>query len=42
MMMIGQSRRLMGGFAIRLRHRMFGWAATAVMAAAVAHVRDAI
>ena len=36
MMMIGQSKRLMGRFTISMRHRMFGWAATAVMAAAVA------
>ena len=36
LMMIGQSRRLMGRFTITLRHRFFGWSATAVMAAAVA------
>jgi Mn2+/Fe2+ NRAMP family transporter len=36
MMMIGQSKRLMGRFTISMRHRLFGWAATAVMAAAVA------
>jgi NRAMP (natural resistance-associated macrophage protein)-like metal ion transporter len=36
MMWIGQSRRLMGRFTISLRHRFFGWAATAVMAVAVA------
>jgi NRAMP (natural resistance-associated macrophage protein)-like metal ion transporter len=35
MMWIGQSRRLMGEFTISLRHRLLGWAATAVMAAAV-------
>ena len=36
MMWIGQSSRLMGRLTISLRHRFFGWAATAVMAAAVA------
>ena len=36
MMWIGQSRRLMGGLTISLRHRIFGWAATVVMALAVA------
>jgi len=36
MMMIGQSKPLMGRFTISTRHRLFGWAATAVMAAAVA------
>jgi len=36
MMWIGQSKRLMGRFTISLRHRFFGWAATAVMAVAVA------
>jgi Mn2+/Fe2+ NRAMP family transporter len=36
MMMIGQSKRLMGRFTITMRHRLFGWAATTVMAAAVA------
>jgi Mn2+/Fe2+ NRAMP family transporter len=36
MMMIGQSKRLMGRFTISMRHRLFGWAATTVMAAAVA------
>jgi NRAMP (natural resistance-associated macrophage protein)-like metal ion transporter len=36
MMMIGQSQPLMGRFTISMRHRVFGWAATAVMAAAVA------
>ena len=35
MMHIGQSARLMGELVISLRHRVFGWAATAVMAAAV-------
>jgi Mn2+/Fe2+ NRAMP family transporter len=34
-MMIGQSKRLMGHFTISTRHRVFGWAATMVMAAAV-------
>ncbi|MDN3918996.1 divalent metal cation transporter [Pelomonas sp. PFR6] len=36
MMWIGQSRRLMGAWTITARHRVFGWAATAVMAIAVA------
>ena len=36
LMMIGQSRRLMGAFTITPRHRFFGWAATAVMGVAVA------
>jgi len=36
MMWIGQSRRLMGSLTISPRHRFFGWAATAVMGAAVA------
>jgi NRAMP (natural resistance-associated macrophage protein)-like metal ion transporter len=36
MMWIGQSRRLMGELTMSLRHRFFGWAATGVMAAAVA------
>jgi Mn2+/Fe2+ NRAMP family transporter len=36
MMGIGQSRRLMGDFTISPRHRVFGWAATLVMAGAVA------
>jgi len=36
MMMIGQSRKLMGRFTISPRHRFFGWSATVVMAAAVA------
>ena len=35
MMGIGQSRRLMGPHTMTLRHRYFGWAATAVMATAV-------
>ncbi|MEP7056273.1 MAG: divalent metal cation transporter [Caldimonas sp.] len=36
LMMIGQSRRLMGKFTISNRHRFFGWSATLVMGAAVA------
>src|SRR4029077_17048250 len=36
LMMIGQSRRLMGRFTITPRHRFFGWSAPAGMAAAVA------
>ena len=36
MMWIGQSARLMGKLTISPRHRFFGWAATGVMAAAVA------
>jgi len=36
LMLIGQSKRLMGAHTISLRHRLFGWAATGVMAAAVA------
>ncbi len=36
LMMIGQSKRLMGKFTISPRHRFFGWAATVVMGAAVA------
>ena len=36
MMMIGQSKKLMGRFTISPRHRFFGWSATLVMAAAVA------
>jgi NRAMP (natural resistance-associated macrophage protein)-like metal ion transporter len=36
LMMIGQSKKLMGRFTITPRHRFFGWSATAVMAAAVA------
>jgi Mn2+/Fe2+ NRAMP family transporter len=35
MMWIGQSRRLMGDLVMSLRHRLFGWAATGVMAVAV-------
>lgn len=35
LMWIGQSRRLMGNYTISVRHRIFGWAATAVMAVAV-------
>jgi Mn2+/Fe2+ NRAMP family transporter len=35
MMWIGQSRRLMGELTMSLRHRFFGWGATAVMALAV-------
>jgi hypothetical protein len=36
MMWIGQSKRLMGNLTISARHRFFGWAATGVMAVAVA------
>jgi len=36
MMWIGQSERLMGSLVISARHRFFGWAATGVMAVAVA------
>jgi NRAMP (natural resistance-associated macrophage protein)-like metal ion transporter len=36
MMWIGQSAQLMGAFTMSPRHRFFGWAATAVMALAVA------
>jgi NRAMP (natural resistance-associated macrophage protein)-like metal ion transporter len=36
LMMIGQSSQIMGRFTITLRHRVLGWFATAVMAAAVA------
>ena len=36
MMLIGQSKSVMGRFTITRRHRLFGWAATGVMAAAVA------
>jgi len=36
MMWIGQSKKLMGHLTMSLRHRFFGWAATAVMGAAVA------
>ncbi|HEY2190301.1 MAG TPA: divalent metal cation transporter, partial [Caldimonas sp.] len=35
LMMIGQSERLLGSFTISTRHRVFGWAATVVMAGAV-------
>ena len=35
LMLIGQSRQLMGDATISARHRFFGWAATAVMAVAV-------
>jgi len=36
LMLIGQSKQIMGRFTISRRHRWFGWAATGVMAAAVA------
>ena len=36
LMMIGQSKALMGQYTITLRHRFFGWAATLVMGVAVA------
>lgn len=36
MMVIGQSKNLMGRYTISTRHRVFGWAATGVMALAVA------
>ena len=36
LMFIGQSGRIMGRYVISTRHRVFGWAATAVMAVAVA------
>lgn len=36
MMRIGQSERIMGELTMTLRHRFFGWAATGVMALAVA------
>jgi Mn2+/Fe2+ NRAMP family transporter len=36
LMLIGQSKKLMGRFTITPRHRVFGWSATVVMAAAVA------
>ena len=36
LMMIGQSKKLMGKFTISGRHRFFGWSATFVMGAAVA------
>lgn len=35
LMWIGQSRHIMGAHTITLRHRLLGWAATGVMAAAV-------
>ena len=35
-MMIGQSKNLMGHYTISARHRVFGWAATGIMAVAVA------
>ncbi|MBI2749113.1 MAG: divalent metal cation transporter [Burkholderiales bacterium] len=35
LMGIGQSKRIMGSYTITLRHRIFGWAATVVMAVAV-------
>lgn len=35
MMYIGQSARIMGDYTMTARHRLFGWAATAVMAVAV-------
>ena len=36
LMLIGQSRQIMGRYTITWRHRFFGWSATLVMAAAVA------
>jgi NRAMP (natural resistance-associated macrophage protein)-like metal ion transporter len=36
LMLIGQSRQLMGDYTISRRHRFFGWMATGVMAVAVA------
>ena len=36
LMWIGQSEKLMGRYTISFRHRFFGWAATTVMAVAVA------
>jgi len=36
LMLVGQSRKLMGPHTISVRHRALGWGATAVMAAAVA------
>jgi NRAMP (natural resistance-associated macrophage protein)-like metal ion transporter len=36
LMLIGQSKTLMGRFTISARHRALGWAATAIMAVAVA------
>jgi len=35
MMAVGQSGRLLGDYTISMRHRFFGWSATAVMAVAV-------
>ena len=35
MMWIGQSSRIMGPLTMTRRHRLFGWAATAVMSVAV-------
>jgi Mn2+/Fe2+ NRAMP family transporter len=35
LMWIGQSERLMGDYTISPLHRLFGWAATSVMAVAV-------
>ena len=35
MMLVGQSQALMGNYTISTRHRVFGWAATGVMAVAV-------
>jgi hypothetical protein len=34
--MIGQSTQMMGKFTISARHRVLGWAATGLMAGAVA------
>ncbi len=36
LMLIGQSKKQMGSYTISFRHRFFGWAATLVMAVAVA------
>ena len=36
MMLVGQSKKLMGLYTISITHRIFGWAATVVMAVAVA------
>jgi Mn2+/Fe2+ NRAMP family transporter len=36
LMMIGQSKQMMGKFTISARHRVLGWAATGLMAGAVA------
>ena len=35
MMLIGQSKKLMGTYTISLRHRIFGWSATGLMFFAV-------